>query len=144
MEIEITIYKICEQHSEVFRFREYLLNPNVQVIRLDILKGVNMAETQSHKQGKERAPGKTEVQIRGGRRLDSKSDKTATEIERSSNQQRLEKAARRLRDSGVTRRVLVVPQPNMPKATKAMRKVGTTGTVKNLSGTRRTSVRKNK
>jgi hypothetical protein len=56
----------------------------------------------------------------------------------------LEKAARRLRDSGKPQRVLQAPQKDMTKAAKAMKDVGISGTVKNMSGTKRRSVSKKK
>ncbi|MDL2124755.1 MAG: hypothetical protein LWX51_17140 [Deltaproteobacteria bacterium] len=98
-----------------------------------------MSETQSHKRAKAKAPGKTEVPISRGRRLDSATKKTATEIER--NPQNIAKAVSRLKDSGRPRKVLQVPQPLLKDAVSTMRKKGVRGTVKNLSGTKRTSVR---
>lgn len=99
-----------------------------------------MAESTSHKRAKAKAPGKTEVKISRNRRLDSATSKTATEVER--NNQNLGKAAARLRDSGRSRKVLQVPQKDMKDAAKAMSEKGVGGTVKNLSGTKRMSVRK--
>ncbi len=101
-----------------------------------------MSESTSHKRAKYRAPGKVEVPISGRRRLDSATKKTATEIER--NRQNLNKAVDRLKASGRKRRVLQVPQTLIPDAVKAMRQKGVSGTVKNLSGTKRISVRKKK
>ena len=98
-----------------------------------------MSETQSHKRAKAKAPGKTEVPISKGRRLDSTTRKTATEVER--NRQNIAKAVSRLKDSGRPRKVLQVPQPLLKDAVSTMRKKGVSGTVKNLSGTKRTSVR---
>ncbi|MBW1834527.1 MAG: hypothetical protein JRI62_07085 [Deltaproteobacteria bacterium] len=98
-----------------------------------------MSETQSHKRAKAKAPGKTEVPISRGRRLDSATKKTATEIER--NRQNITKAVSRLKDSGRPRKVLQVPQPLFKDAVSIMRKKSVRGTVKNLSGTKRTSVR---
>ncbi len=99
-----------------------------------------MPETQSHKRAKAKAPGKPEVPISRRRRLDSASPKTATEIER--NEGNLVDAVRRLRDSGRQRKVLQVPQPLIPKARKVMKQEGVGGTIKNLSGTKKISVRK--
>ena len=99
-----------------------------------------MSETISHKRAKVNAPGKIEVPIKGGRRLDSATSKTATEVER--NRQNLDKAASRLKASGRPNRVLQVPQPLMKDAAKAMRNKGLSGSVKNISGTRRIAVRK--
>ena len=104
-----------------------------------------MAESKSHKLAKAKAAGKTgktEVPIKGRRRLDAATKKTATEIERSGSMNGLGKAARRLRASGKPRKVLQVPQKDMNKATDAMRKAGIGGTVKNISGSKRKSVRK--
>jgi len=101
-----------------------------------------MSESQSHKRAKAKAPGKTEVPISRNRRLDSATKKTATEIERNS--QNIGKAVDRLRDSGRPRKVLQVPQKDIPTATKTMRQKGVGGTVKNLSGSRRVSVPKKK
>ena len=102
-----------------------------------------MSETPSHKRAKGAAAGrsgKTEVPISRGRRLDATTQKKATEVERSSSQSGLEKAARRLKASGKPQKVLQVPQKDMSKAAKAMQKVGTKGTVKNMSGSKRRSV----
>lgn len=101
-----------------------------------------MSESQSHKRAKAKAPGKTEVPISRNRRLDSATKKTATEIERNS--QNLGKAVDRLKDSRRSRKVLQVPQKDISNATKAMRQKGVGGTVKNLSGTKRISVPKKK
>ena len=104
-----------------------------------------MSETDAHKRAKNKAAGKsgtTEKRISGGRRLDAVTKKTATEVERSGSTAGLNKAARRLRDSGKAQKVLQVPQTDMTKAAKALRKVGIGGTVKNMSGTKRRSVMK--
>jgi hypothetical protein len=106
-----------------------------------------MAETKSHKRAKAKAAGRTgqtEKPIRGRRRLDAATPRRATEVERSGTVGGLRKAARRLRDSGKPERVLQVPQKDMDKASRAMREVGASGTVKNMSGTKRRSVRKKK
>lgn len=103
-----------------------------------------MAESQSHKRAKSKAAGKsgkTETPLKGNRRLDAKTLKKATEIERSSSKAGLEKAAQRLKDSGKPQKVLQVPQKDMDKATQAMKAKGVKGTVKNMSGTKRKSVR---
>ena len=105
-------------------------------------KETPVAETSSHKQAKQRAAGDTEVLIRGNRRLDSASKNRATEVERSSDMRRLEQAAERLRDSGRNQKVLQVPQHHMDKAVQAMKNVGITGSVKNMSSTKRRSVTK--
>ena len=98
-----------------------------------------MTESISHKRAKGKAPGKKEVRISRARRLDSASAKTATEVER--NPQNLDKAARRLKASNKPRKVLQVPQHLMDDATKAMRQHKVKGSVKNMSGSKRRSVK---
>lgn len=105
-----------------------------------------MSISQSHKRAQRKAAGRsgrTEVKIKGGRRLDAvtKSGKRATEIERNGSRVSLEKAARKLKYRKSSQKVLQVPQKNMKKAVKAMKKVGTRGTVKNMGGTKRRFVR---
>ena len=104
-----------------------------------------MSETPSHKRAKSKAAGKsgkTEAPLKGNRRLDAASRRKATEIERSGTMDGLEKAARRLKASRKPQKVLQVPQKDIPKAVKAMKNVGVSGTVKNMSGTKRRSVPK--
>ena len=102
-----------------------------------------MSESTSHKRAKSKAAGKsgqTEKKLPGGRRLDAATKKRATEIERSGSKSGLEKAAKRLKASRKPQKVLSVPQKDMAKARAAMKNAGVKGTVKNLSGTRRSSV----
>jgi hypothetical protein len=111
--------------------------------------GMTMSESTSHNRAKNKAAGKggeTEVPLSRNRRLDAltKGGKQATEIERNGNPAMLEKAARRLGASRSPGRVLQVPQKDMPAAVDAMRKVGISGTVKNLGGTKSRSVRPSK
>ncbi|OIP93139.1 MAG: hypothetical protein AUK24_00545 [Syntrophaceae bacterium CG2_30_49_12] len=101
-----------------------------------------MGESESHKRAKRKAPGDTEVKIPDRRRLDSATEKTATEVER--NPQNILKAVKRLRDGGRPRKVLQVPQNLMPDVVEEMKKQGVSGTVKNLSETKRISVPKKK
>ena len=106
-----------------------------------------MTETKAHKKAKQRAAGqggKTEVGIRGNQRLDAltQGGGRATEVERSGSKQGLENAAKRLKSSGASQKVLQVPQHDMKKAKEAMRKTGVGGTVKNMGGTKTTRVRK--
>lgn len=106
-----------------------------------------MAESKAHRKAKRRAAGRsgeTEKKISGGRRLDAATRYRATEVERSSSMKRLLAAARRLKDSRKRQKVLQVPQKNLLSAIKAMREVGASGTVKNMSGTRRRHVAKRK
>lgn len=56
----------------------------------------------------------------------------------------LEKAAKRLKDSGRPQKVLQVPQKDMAKAAKAVQNVGISGTVKNMGGTKKRSVARKK
>ena len=103
-----------------------------------------MAESQSHKRAKSKAAGKsgkTETPLKGGRKLDAQTKKRAAEIERSGNKARLEDAAQRLKDSRKPQKVLQVPQNDMDKAVEAMKATGVKGTVKNMKGTKRKSVR---
>ena len=80
--------------------------------------------------------------LRSNRHLDAQTPKRATEVERSGNLGSLEQAARRLKASGKPQRVLQVINQDMPKATKVMRKTKTSGSVKNMGGTRRIHVPK--
>jgi len=107
-----------------------------------------MAEKSTHKRLKSEIAGKTgrkEVPIKGGRRLDvvtkHKAVEKAVEIERGG-PSRLEKAALRLKDSRKSQKVLIAPSKSMSKAREAMRKVGVSGTVRNISGTKRSYVPK--
>jgi len=106
-----------------------------------------LSETNSHKKAKLRAAGRggrTEVPISGGRRLDAltKNGGRATEVERGGTAKRLSKAISRLKASGAKQKVLQVPQKDMSLARSKMRQAGMTGTVKNMSGTKKTRVRK--
>ena len=86
-----------------------------------------MPESPSHKRAKAKAAGKsgkTEVSLTRSRRLDAQTRKTAIEIERSGSTQALTKAVGRLKASGKAQKVLQVPQQDMAKASKAMKKVG--------------------
>lgn len=100
----------------------------------------------AHKQAQKKAAGKggkTEVKIKGtSKRLDAitKSGITATEVERSGNIKNLEKAAQRLKMRRSQRKVLQVPQQDMSKAVQAMKNKKVTGTIKNMTGTKRRSV----
>jgi hypothetical protein len=88
--------------------------------------------------------GAGQVPLSGNRRLDAKtkSGKTATEVERSGSSAGLERAAARLKSSRAKQKVLQVHNQDMGKAVDAMRKVGISGTVKNMGGTKRRSVPK--
>ena len=106
-----------------------------------------MSETDSHKRAKSKAAGKsgkTEVPIKGNRRVDAMTPRRATEIERSGSTSGLQKAAKRLKDSKKPQKVLQVPQKDMGKAAEAMKKVKVSGTVKNIGGSKRVHVPKKK
>ena len=79
--------------------------------------------------------------LSGGRRLDAASARRATEVERSGSPQKLELAARRLKSSGKAQKILQVPQHDMAAAAEAMKRAGVTGSVKNMTGNKRRSVR---
>lgn len=98
-----------------------------------------MAESQAHKNAKRKAPGKTEVPVRGGI-LDSATRKTATQVER--NISNLANSVSVLKSSRRPQKVLQVPQPLMKDAASEMRKQKVAGTVKNISGTKRQFVKK--
>ena len=103
-----------------------------------------MVEKSTHRRAKANAAGKngrTEVRISRNRRLDAITRAKAVEIETSGQPKRLEKAALRLKDSGKKQRLLVVPQKDMRKARVAIKAARTTGTVRNLSGTKYSPVR---
>jgi hypothetical protein len=99
-----------------------------------------MPESPSHKRAKSKALGKTEVRVKGGGRVDSATSQTATQVER--NQSNLSNSVVKLKASGRPRRVLQVPQHLMNEAAAEMRRQNVSGTVKNMSGTERRSVRK--
>jgi hypothetical protein len=99
-----------------------------------------MSESQSHKRAKSKAPGKPEVRVRGRGRVDSATSKTATQIER--NRSKLPNSVAKLKASGRPRKVFQVPQFLMSDATAEMRRQNVSGTVKNMGGTKRRSVRK--
>ena len=104
-----------------------------------------MTKSESHKRAQQRAAGtsgRIEVALPGGQRLDAETKTTATEVERSGNTQRLKQAARRLLAAKKPQNVLQVPQHHMAQAAEAMRDVGASGTVKNMNGTKRRTVRK--
>jgi hypothetical protein len=77
------------------------------------------------------------------RRLKARSTgRRAQEVDRSSSLTHLERAAKRLKVTRASERILVVPQWNMDKAVEAMRRAGVTGVVTNLCGTRKQRVLK--
>ena len=108
-----------------------------------------MPEKTTHRRAKKKAAGyggKTEVPLLGGKRLDALTEggRRATEGERSGTAAGLNAAARRLKKSGASQKILQVPQKDMDAAAKALRRVGISGTVKNMGGTKPRSIRRRK
>ena len=108
-----------------------------------------MAEGDAHRRAKNKAAGargKTEVPLPGNQRLDALTSGggRATEVERSGTPAGLKAAAQRLKSSGAAQKILQVPQKDMDAAAKALRHVNIAGTVKNMGGTKRRSVRPRK
>lgn len=75
--------------------------------------------------------------VKGIKRLDATTKYKAVEIERSGSTNALSRAATKLKSSDKPQKVLIVPAHSMKRASTAMRKVGVSGTVRNISGTRR-------
>ncbi len=103
-----------------------------------------MPKSEAHKRAKAKAAGKAgkqKVPPRGGKKLAAARKDTAIEVVRSG---RLKAAARRLKISGKARKVLQVPLKDMAKAREALRNAGIGGTVKNISGSKVSQVRKPK
>ncbi len=100
-----------------------------------------MPESEAHKRAKAKAAGKAGNPPRGGKKLDAARKDTAIEVERSG---KLKSAARRLKISGKAKMVLQVPLKDMAKAREALRYAGIGGTVKNMSGSKVSQVRKPK
>lgn len=101
-----------------------------------------MSKSESHKRAQQKAAGKngsTEHKLSGGRKLDALTSggKRATEVECSGN---FKQAVSRLKSSGANQKTLQVPQNDMNRAIKAMQDANVSGTVKNMSGTKRKSV----
>lgn len=104
-----------------------------------------MTESKAHKKAKQEAAGpkgETEVPLPGGKRLDARNSKKATEVERSGAKKNLEDAAGRLKTQEKLKKELIVPQSDTEKAVKAMQKKRVTGTVKNMAGTKKVSVKR--
>ena len=99
-----------------------------------------MPESPSHRRAKSRAPGRREVRVPGGGRVDSATSKTATQVER--NRSNLRNSIAKLKSSGRPQKVLQVPQHLMKDAAAEMRRQNVPGTIKNMSGTKRLSARK--
>lgn len=87
--------------------------------------------------------GRINVRLPSGRTLAAltASGHRATEIEVSGSFERLVLAAERLAELGARQSVLQVPHHHMRLAVEAMRAVGVSGTVRNLTGSRVVRVR---
>lgn len=99
----------------------------------------------THRRAQKKAAGRkgqVEKALKSGKRVDAITRVKAIEIERGQTRTSLVKAAERLKESRRRQKILVVPDSKMADARQAMRRVGIGGTVKNLSGTRRSSVAK--
>ena len=100
-------------------------------------------ETQHEAKRQAVEPGSlNDVILKRGRRIAVESTNRATEIERSGDPERIRLAAIRLKNSERPQKVLHVPHSYVPLAAYTMWNIGTSRTVKNLSGTRTIRVRK--
>jgi hypothetical protein len=102
-----------------------------------------MAVKEAHRRAQRKAAGTTgkiEVPISRGRRLDAATRARAVEVETTGKPDRLRSAAQRLKASGRRQHILVVPHRDISKGRQAMRTVGVTGTVRNLTGTKKSRV----
>ena len=95
-----------------------------------------MPESRSHKKGKGSA-GRTEVPIKGNRRLDAIRGNYAIEVERGGSQKKIDKALSRLRTQRNKKKILRVPQKDMSLAVSRARTKNINVTVTNLSKTKR-------
>ncbi|MCD6412862.1 MAG: hypothetical protein J7L54_01790 [Elusimicrobia bacterium] len=86
--------------------------------------------------------GKREVPISGGRRLDVRKGRRATEVERSGNPASIKKALNRLKTQKNFKKELLVPQKDLNKAKDIAQKLKVNVLIQNLSRTRRKIVRK--
>ncbi len=103
-----------------------------------------MAETSSHKNTKTRGlrRSKTEVPIKGKRRIDAISPKIAREVERSGDEKSLAKAIRRLNTQTNRKKELLVLTQNLDKAKKVAERVARGKLlIQNLSRTQRRFVK---
>lgn len=99
-----------------------------------------MSESQSHKRIKNNTAGRngrTEVPISRGRRLDAKNGHRATEIERSGNTKGISKAISRLKTQKNAKKELLVPNKDLNKAKKIVKRSGVNVLIQNLSRSKR-------
>ena len=101
-----------------------------------------MQNSRRNKKGNGKAAGKSEQKLRSGKVIDSMSPKRATEIERSGSASGISKAIDRLKESKKSQQTLKVPQKDLSKAAKVAQKKNFRGSIANISGTKRRSVKK--
>lgn len=95
-----------------------------------------MSESRSHKRGKGNAR-RTEVPIRGNRRIDAIRGHHAIEVERSGTRKGIGDALSRLRTQGNKNKILRVPQSDMGLASDLVQVRNMNVTVTNMSKTKR-------
>ena len=95
-----------------------------------------MPESRSHKKGKGSAR-RTEVPIKGNRRLDAIRGKNAIEVERGGTKKKVDQALSRLRTQQNKNKILRVPQKDINLAIDRARVKKMKVTVTNLSKTKR-------
>jgi hypothetical protein len=99
-----------------------------------------MSESQSHKKAKTAGLNnpKTEVSIKGNRRLDAKDDSKAREVERSGNPEMIKKAIKRLNSQSNLHKELLVPNKDLDMAKEvAENTIEGKLTIQNLGRTKR-------
>ena len=101
-----------------------------------------VAKSRKPAKGKAKAPAKKKGPAKAAKPAGAAKSSTAALVER--NPENLLKTVKKLGASGSPRKVLQVPQALMKKAVETMKSQGVGGTVKNLSGTKSTSVRAKK
>ena len=95
-----------------------------------------MSESRSHKKGKGNAA-RTEVPIKGNRRLDAIRGNSAIEVERGGTRTSINKALSRLSTQTNKSKILRVPQKDMSQAVEFAKQKKMNVTVTNLSKTKR-------
>lgn len=109
------------------------------------VKGVSrLPESKFHKGLKRKAAGRggqVEKKVPGGR-VDVKKPREVIEIDRAGTTESISKALRKLKTQTNLKKTLKVKQQHLDKAVRLAKKKNMTVTIKNLSETRRRSVRK--
>jgi len=85
--------------------------------------------------------GKTEVPLRGGKRLDVLKGRKAIEVERSGDPRRIALALNRLKVKRTLKKELKVPQKDLDKAVTIAKKKNIKVTITNLSGTKKRKIK---